>query len=632
MTAGKVRRAQLVTPFGVGALSTLVDGSSVITAGLDHWFAPPDAGAISVDEFVVREWRLERRLGVQQFRLPPDFRTRAPSRSTPTNVRLSVPALRFPQWSFCMYCKRLKRSPLSMTQRVHCDDPKHNGSKRGPVMAQVPFVATCQRGHLEDFPFSEWVHQSGRPGCTGTLRLKSRGEASLSGQFVECDGCKRKRNLDRVLTASIGDDGIESTFLSEKLEPGTTFSCSGSRPWVGDPGQGCGQPLRGALRGAGNLYFPKVESAIFLPPFEGGASAEVLDILRRADVQPRLTMLHSLLGMVEPEQLRQHVDPVLLGPISDEQLKLAIDEIVGPSEPAAPETAEDLAPPEVWRRPEYDLVRSTPAHPDLTCTDPGVSPTLAASFARVRRVETLRETRVLRGFSRVSDRPLRLTEGKALLRKQAVPASHDWLPAYVVRGEGIYIELNEQRLREWEQSPAPMQRAAKIQRASNTLTRGRGLEDRAISPRFLLVHTLAHLLINELVFACGYGSASLRERLYVSSDEKDPMAGILIYTAAGDSEGTMGGLVRMALPQHLGPLVDRAITAAGWCSTDPVCMELGESGQGPGSCNLAACHACALLPETSCEEFNSYLDRAAIVGTPSNRGLGFFNNGWNGSA
>lgn len=121
--------------------------------------------------------------------------------------------------------------------------------------------------------------------------------------------------------------------------------------------------------------------------------------------------------------------------------------------------------------------------------------------------------------------------------------------------------------------------------------------------------------MNRLTFECGYSSAALRERIYVSNSNHAPMCGVLIYTADGDSEGTMGGLVRMGKPGNLEPVLIKAIENAKWCSSDPICMELGSgSGQGPDSCNLAACHNCALVPETACEEFNRFLDRGVIVG------------------
>ena len=105
------------------------------------------------------------------------------------------------------------------------------------------------------------------------------------------------------------------------------------------------------------------------------------------------------------------------------------------------------------------------------------------------------------------------------------------------------------------------------------------------------------------------------------------MAGILIYTASGDSEGTLGGLVRMGTPPALEATLQLALEGASWCSADPVCMELGDhGGQGPDSCNLAACHNCCLLPETACEEFNRFLDRGLLVGTPGNPALGLLAN------
>lgn len=145
------------------------------------------------------------------------------------------------------------------------------------------------------------------------------------------------------------------------------------------------------------------------------------------------------------------------------------------------------------------------------------------------------------------------------------------------------------------------------------------------SIRLILLHTLAHVLINQLNFDCGYGSASLRERLYCDfTDPSRPMQGFLIYTASGDSEGTMGGLVRQGKPERLEVTLRRALRHAAWCSSDPVCIE--SSGPGPDNANLAACHGCCLLPETSCEEGNRLLDRTLLVGKPGESTIGFFHD------
>ena len=140
-------------------------------------------------------------------------------------------------------------------------------------------------------------------------------------------------------------------------------------------------------------------------------------------------------------------------------------------------------------------------------------------------------------------------------------------------------------------------------------------------------HTFAHLLINQLAFECGYAAASLRERLYISDEPEQRMSGVLIYTASGDAQGSLGGLVRMGEPSRIEPVIRAMLGKASWCGNDPICMEQGHpdmGGQGPDTANLAACYACALVPETSCEEFNRLLDRALLIGTPEDPALGYF--------
>jgi len=631
MSTGRVRRAQLVSPFGVGAMSTLVNGTSVITAGLDHWYATDDPTSLYPDEYVVDEWRLQERLRVKELRLPPEHRLPRPGSAGQRNINLAVPVLRFPRWSFCMYCKRLEASTLSLSESARCPDPAHRAAEgavakhwKPPVMSQVPFVVICERGHLDDFPWSQWVHRELVPSCDGVLRLVSRGGGTLAGQVVSCSACERERPLEGVTTAKpVGDH--ESTVLTQQLSREGEFACVGSRPWVADPGSGCGNPLRAALRGAGNVYFPLVESSIFLPRRQGGARAEVLDILRRADVQPLIQLLQELLPALTAAQVRTRVKPELLHPFSDEELDAGLAELFsgGPASHSGGGDGDELTGSAEWRRPEYEILRTNLDHPDLKVNDPGVPASLAEVISAVRRIEILRETRVLRGFTRVRHGSLRLSEGKALLRRKSSRPERDWLPAYVVRGEGIYLELHPGALGRWETNPDVQARAGRMAARFGAIQQSRGLRYGDVSARFVLLHTLAHLLINELVYTCGYSSAALRERLYVSSTPGHGMAGMLIYTAAGDSEGTMGGLVRMGQPENLLAVMTAAIAKARWCSTDPVCMELGEAGQGPNSCNMAACHGCALVPETSCEEFNHFLDRGLVTGTFARPDLGF---------
>jgi hypothetical protein len=141
----------------------------------------------------------------------------------------------------------------------------------------------------------------------------------------------------------------------------------------------------------------------------------------------------------------------------------------------------------------------------------------------------------------------------------------------------------------------------------------------------VLIHTFAHLIINQLSFDCGYGSSSIRERIYCEkTGNEHGMYGVLIYTASGDSEGSLGGLVRQGEHGRLEDTIISAIENARWCTSDPICIQ--STGQGSESLNLAACHNCALLPETCCENGNRLLDRGVVVGTLVEPEIGFFSS------
>ena len=246
------------------------------------------------------------------------------------------------------------------------------------------------------------------------------------------------------------------------------------------------------------------------------------------------------------------------------------------------------------------------------------------------KLKKLREVRALVGFSRVHPPDSNLfgdfdDDSKGTSKFISIKGEDSFYPAYESRGEGIFIELDEDKINEWINSnPEIVERANAINNRYNEEAKKREVTGRNISPKFILLHTLAHLLIRELSFECGYATASLAERIYCNTleDEKS-MSGILIYTASGDSEGTLGGLVRQGKSDTLPKIIKSALERARWCSNDPVCIE--SQGQGRNSLNLAACHSCTLLPETSCEEFNLILDRGILIGDLENKEIGFFN-------
>lgn len=202
----------------------------------------------------------------------------------------------------------------------------------------------------------------------------------------------------------------------------------------------------------------------------------------------------------------------------------------------------------------------------------------------------------------------------------------NWLPATEVFGEGIFLKFRDDVIDKWLESQGDSFTNI-IDRYHGAMLKRRPTENlKKVNASFIVMHTFTHLLIKKLCFHCGYGSSSLRERLYFNDDDDNRMNGILIYTSSGDSEGSLGGLVRQGKANNLGKLVKDSIEDARWCSADPVCSDIGQSsGQGPDNVNGSACHNCSIVPETSCEEFNMLLDRASIIGTFENPSIGFFN-------
>jgi hypothetical protein len=141
----------------------------------------------------------------------------------------------------------------------------------------------------------------------------------------------------------------------------------------------------------------------------------------------------------------------------------------------------------------------------------------------------------------------------------------------------------------------------------------------------VLLHSLAHALMRQIVLDCGYNAASVRERLYsrLPGEEGGPMAGILLYTAASDSEGTLGGLVALGNSVTLGRHLQQTMESMRLCASDPLCSEHRPDNLGRGI-QGACCHACQFAPETSCERGNRYLDRSVLVGTFSGNTTAFF--------
>jgi hypothetical protein len=625
MPINPIRRSHLISPFGVGALSVGKDGATYITAALDYWFDEEAAvekdTRLEIHEYKVEEWRLQRLLGVDHFRLPPDYRVPRHYGHEKVNMLITIPVYRFPRWHVCPICGRLEEQPLTLKTKPKCRSCKNS------YMSQVQLVTMCENGHLHDFPWREWVHHDEDTQCKEQLSINKTGTSTLQHQSVSCK-CGAKRSLAGVMWVS---RDRSSTNLSDNLNRSQKqYLCNGSRPWIGEeqPETTCGTPLRVALTNATNVYYPDTKSAIYLPRSSDRAPSQLVELL---DTSPLSDLIrNSLKSDAQGLRLQQ---PTMLSPFTDEQIEAAL-KIVWDEKRKSKNVVDEIEDYKNFEGDllplEYDSLKSEQDEPQLQVQLTDIQlfdESLRPYFSTISLVKKLRETRALVGFSRiVSGSNLSLEQKKKMMFKQVPSKEASWLPAVIVHGEGIFMEFDQDRLKAWESNPAVEGRVSKLVERYRKLETTRKWLHKSLSARFIMIHTFAHILINQLTFECGYSAASLRERLYVSNLGGEELSGVLIYTASGDSEGTLGGLVAMGRPGYLEDMIWKAIEKAKWCSADPVCMEIGSSGgQGPESCNLAACHNCALVPETSCQEGNRFLDRALLIGDPvSGADIGFF--------
>ena len=627
MSQNPYRRAQLITTFGVGALNTTPNGTSVICCGLDHWFK--SNGSIDLNEFIIREWRLERQLRVNHFRKPPDFRHpprhQFASSEVAHNLNINIPTLRFPTWHFCSYCRSMTQFKPHTFMANNCEKcEKKGGFSR---LIQVQFVTVCTNGHIDEFPWFEWAHQNkNNISCNREkpdLKLRDKGASSLEGLSVECQECKAKKSLSQSL-GKVGSNTLTSKLIDISGNP---LSCRGSETWnYQHDVDGCGRDLIGSLRSASDIYYSKTKTSIFVPRDEDTNISKIINLLNQNQARNTINIVEESGGSVTPKNFRNILFRGIYDKYTNEQIQIALNIVLNKSE----ETNNDIneVSEEEFRRPEYLTFLKNNNEDQETLYSEIISSekyqgNLKNYFESIGLVKKLTETKTLYSFTRKELQSEKsIYESINLLWKNRPSNDELWLPAVQVGGEGIFLKFNEDMINQFENNIIVQERISSFIQIPRPTDRP--IDETKATVRYMLLHTFAHILINTLIFECGYGASSLQERVYCSNNEGNSMAGILIYTAAGDSSGTMGGLVRMGQPQNFEKIFEKALENAMWCSIDPICMELSEYGQGPNSLNMAGCHNCALIPETACESFNSYLDRALICGSIANKDLGFF--------
>lgn len=610
---GEIRPSQLMFTYGIGAIIDLPKFSVIVT-GLEDWPQKPEYMQPIVENRLLRAVRY-RLPQVSKLLSPPT----APDSGMPVDpfeeaARIGVPVATFPRWMVCPFCRLL--APLKsglFTLKEHPYHPertayRHETCSKGnhPEVMPARFLATCENGHLDDFPWIEFVHQ-GEPCEAPRLRLIEYGPSGEARDLeVRCESCGKRRRLSDAF-------GRENR---ERLP-----QCRGRNPHLRDyDPDGCDLKVRPIILGASNTWFPVVYSTVAIP-VDTGHLAQLVDE-RWADLSnaTNIGVVTYLRNSGQLGELRHYEDEDIWEAIQTRQQQDA-----GTIPPPAEEP--DLKAPEWEVFVEHDSRLNSD---DFLLRPVDVPEGYSSLIQQVVLVERLREVRAMVGFTRL-DAVGELTDPDLSIQIDPVPLSRQpptWVPTTEVRGEGIFIQFEEAKIEKWLARTAVQERADLFFDSHKKWREARYIEHpEAGFPgmRYVLIHSFAHALMRQLALECGYAVASIRERIYARPARAtgEPMAGLLIYTSAPDSEGTLGGLVSLGEPEALGRHISHALEAAHLCASDPLCAEHPPSRDGR-TLHAAACHACLFAPETSCERGNKYLDRSTLVETVERDDLAFF--------
>lgn len=524
------------------------------------------------------------------------------------NLRInggSIPTVRFPNWAVCNHCNTLHLTPWKnnnseISQKLKC--PTCNSG----ALSQVTWCAVSSYGDLIDVPWHHICHRNSKHERQSHCRSNSQEnylklELSVSGRWrVACSKCDAKEAIE-MTDFSLG---IHKQPGQRERKPFNAEKITYTVMEVNDP----------------RVFSPVNERALVIPPEsnfyknslplrleQNSSSIAKIKEATSAKRRQRAVRKTSRELKCTEEELLEALKKVENGESqpgyvrSDEATRDRIYEEFDALSVAQEFTSEaDFITSHLtseWSDYLDSLSKSGDIRPEVNVID------------KLIAVNRLRVIEVYKGFQRAASDAEDFDPSPIVAPD--FTGNLDWLPAIELFGEGMFFTLNNEIIEKWEHHPLIRQRASEIE------TRYQDSEiilpDEAIpTPRFILLHTLAHALVRELESIAGYPAASLQERIYSSAEKK--IAGVLIYTAVPDIAGSLGGIIEQAKPRRFIKLLDSAFKQLEWCSMDPVCGDM--EGQGPSWLNRAACHGCVLLPDTSCSYNNVFLDRVFIKGKP----------------
>lgn len=640
---GSARPTSLLYTYGPGSIMDLPQ-FTVMPAGLDDWeriWARRDrTPTIHAPRLLATVRTI---LGYQVRELRPFPWSPKRTFSSKDGDDLGVPSRVFPQWLKCTGCDLLApltrytytnthpfRTDEARFEHVGCPGRRRTGGRKpvGGGTARRParparYLLVCTAGHLDEFPYDWWVHRAGR--CEKAefpaLRMIDRVAGKGASATIECASCGARRPMNEAQ----GEAAV-----------GKLPKCRGRHPHLDAFETSCALPVRLMLVGASNLWFAATQSIVVMPAQAAEAVADRAD--RLAAVVDHDDLVENRHDMPGIRKILKYAKSDLVT-LSDAELAAAVEHALAPP----PDEEERLERLQKLDRidllvPEWLYLQRDPSgvhHDDpsgLMLSPRAKHPRLRPEISRVLAVDKLRKVNAVVGFTRVDD-----VERIGDIKERLAPLTRDRKPTWTVatedRGEGVYLQLDEERVKAWEErvedsecwlAHVEAHRRNFDNRYSET-AENVDPDTRLPPPRYWLVHTFAHVLIREMAMRSGYSAASISERLYAWKAEagREAAAGLLLITTASDSDGTLGGLVQLSEPERLRQLVDSALQRAQRCSSDPVCAH--RLPRDPEDfLHGAACHCCAMASETSCERANRFLDRRFLVDLPGSTGLGFF--------
>ncbi|MGN0575146.1 MAG: DrmB family protein [Ruminococcus sp.] len=574
ISVGDIRKTQMITTFGVGSIVDFKD-DTVIIASIDDWDHNPN-DIEEVENRKIFNENLSVITGVEYFLMP-----RTTQSTNSFSKGKNIPSYIFPEKLHCSKCGNIYDfRELDIKDRHRCPQCRNN-------LTASRFIVVCAKGHMDDFPYDWWVH-NGKPCPSGVKSPRIRmvniyNRTDIDSLRLECTECKATRSMVQVFSENA---------LSE-------FQCTCKHPHFKDPyarvQYGCHDKMRVRLRSASGVYFPITKSALLIPPW----SKKVVNCIQKN---------YGILKAVEEDKIVYAIRQVIHDKsVSDEEImrswnavKISMEQKRKRSELSVYED-------------EYAILSKdeNENEDNFSSYSSSIPQKYKQFFEQLAVVDRLTVTQAFTGFTRIT----RNETNSVAISQYPKP----WLPAVELTGEGIFIRFNKDRVTQWRNT-----NSSRYRRMKKAMEDSKFVLD-SFSETYVMLHTFAHLFIREITNICGYSAASIREKIYSEIDDKNEvkMCGVLIYVSSSDSDSSLGGLISIADNKDVfEEIIDSMLERASWCSGDPLCIS--SMKQGYKNLNYAACHDCTLLPETSCERFNCFLDRASIVGLPDNPDLGFF--------